>query len=132
LAAGAAEAAAPSTMRVDYYHTGNAAEEHFSLDRVIVEPLPWPGNPAKPIDTTDRGKYFFEVVDAATGRTVFSRGFSSIYGEWETTGEAKVATSGLSQSIPPTSSSTDPEQRPPQARSSRFTRAGIRPTSSIC
>src|SRR3989454_2925785 len=91
LAAGAAEGAARPTMRGDYYHTGNAAEEHFSLDRVIVEPLRWPGNPAKPIDTTDRGKYFFEVVDAATGRTVFSRGFSSIYGEWETTGEAKVA-----------------------------------------
>ena len=99
LAAGAAEAAAPSTMRVDYYHTGNAAEEHFSLDRVIVEPLPWPGNPAKPIDTTDRGKYFFEVVDAATGRTVFSRGFSSIYGEWETTGEAKVAMRTFSESL---------------------------------
>ena len=99
LAAGAAEAAAPPTMRVDYYHTGNAAEEHFSLDRVIVEPLPWPGNPAKPIDTTDRGKYFFEVVDAATGRTVFSRGFSSIYGEWETTGEAKVAMRTFSESL---------------------------------
>jgi hypothetical protein len=38
------------TMRVDYYHTGNAKEERFSLDRVVLEPLPWPGNPAKPID----------------------------------------------------------------------------------
>ena len=54
-------------MRVDYYHTGNAKEERFSLDRVVVEPLPWPGNPARPIDTTNRGKYFFEVVDAASG-----------------------------------------------------------------
>ena len=25
--------AAPPTMRVDYYHTGNATEERFSLDR---------------------------------------------------------------------------------------------------
>jgi hypothetical protein len=99
LAAGVAQAAPPPTMRVDYYHTGNAAEEHFSLDRVIVEPLPWPGNPAEPIDTTDRGKYFFDVVDAATGRTVFSRGFSSIYGEWETTGEAKVAMRTFSESL---------------------------------
>jgi hypothetical protein len=45
------------TMRVDYYHTGNAKEERFSLDRVVLEPLPWPGNPARPIDTTNRGKY---------------------------------------------------------------------------
>ena len=99
LAAGVSEAASPPTMRVDYYHTGNAVEEHFSLDRIVVEPLPWPGNPARPIDTTDRGKYFFDVVDAATGRVVFSRGFSSIYGEWETTGEAKVAMRTFSESL---------------------------------
>ena len=99
LTACAAEAAPPPTMRVDYYHTGNATEERFSLDRVVVEPLPWPGNPAKPIDTTDRGKYFFEVVDAATGRTLFSRGFSSIYGEWETTAEAKAAMRTFSESL---------------------------------
>ena len=45
------------------YHTGNATEERFSLDRVVLEPLPWPGNPARPIDDTNLGKYFFEVVD---------------------------------------------------------------------
>src|SRR6185369_10483623 len=81
--------AAPQTMRVDYYHTGNAAEERFSLDRVVLEPLTWPGNPARPIDATNRGKYFFEVIDPTSGTVIFSRGFSSIYGEWETTGEAK-------------------------------------------
>src|SRR5580765_3354880 len=78
------------TMRLDYYHTGNAKEERFSVDRVVLEPLPWPGNPARPIDTTNRGKYFFKVIDAA-GTALYSRGFSSIYGEWETTGEAKEA-----------------------------------------
>ena len=31
-------AAALLTMRVDYYHTGTATQEHFSLDRVVVEP----------------------------------------------------------------------------------------------
>ncbi len=67
--ASAALAAPPATMRVDYYHTGNDKEERFSLDRVVVEPLPWPGNPGRPIDDTNRGKYFFEVVDVASGRT---------------------------------------------------------------
>ena len=92
-------ALAVMTMRVDYYHTGNATQEHFSLDRVVVEPLPWPGNPAKPIDTLDRGKYFFEVVDAASGKTVYSRGFASIYGEWETTAEAKSMNRTFSESL---------------------------------
>jgi len=92
-------AMAVMTMRVDYYHTGNATQEHFSLDRVVVEPLPWPGNPAKPIDTQDRGKYFFEVVDAASGKTLYSRGFASIYGEWETTAEAKSMNRTFSESL---------------------------------
>ncbi|HEX8090431.1 MAG TPA: hypothetical protein VF762_16350, partial [Blastocatellia bacterium] len=34
--------AAPATMRLDYYHTGNASQEMFSVDRVVMEPLPWP------------------------------------------------------------------------------------------
>ncbi len=86
---GSTAVAAPRTMRVDYYHTGNATEERFSLDRVVLEPLEWAGNPARPIDDTNSGKYFFEVSDAASKRVVYSRGFASIYGEWETTGEAK-------------------------------------------
>jgi hypothetical protein len=87
------------TMRLDYYHTGNEKEERFSVDRIVLEPLPWPGNPARPIDTTNRGKYFFEVTDAATGTVRYSRGFSSIYGEWETTAEAKDVNRTFSESL---------------------------------
>ena len=91
--------ALPHTMRLDYYHTGNAKEERFSVDRVVLEPLSWPGNPARPIDATNRGKYFFQVVDAASGTVVYSRGFSSIYGEWETTGEAREVDRTFSESL---------------------------------
>jgi IgA Peptidase M64. len=57
------------------------------------------GNPARPIDTTNRGKYFFEVTDAATGTVQYSRGFSSIYGEWETTAEARDVNRTFSESL---------------------------------
>ena len=87
LVAATAAAAPPGTMRLDYYHTGNASEERFSLDRIVVEPLPWAGG--RPIDDTNLGKYFFEVVDRRTNRVLYSRGFASIFGEWEGTGEAK-------------------------------------------
>jgi len=90
---------APQTMRLDYYHTGNAKEERFSVDRVVLEPLPWPGDLGRPLDDTNRGKYFFEVHDAASGAVVYSRGFSSIYGEWETTGEAKDVNRTFSESL---------------------------------
>jgi len=87
------------TMRVDYYHTGNEKEERFSLDRIVIEPLPWPGNPKRPIDATNRGKYFFEVTSVNNGVVVYSRGFSSIYGEWEATGEAKAMNRTFSESL---------------------------------
>jgi hypothetical protein len=80
--------AATPTMRLDYYHSGNASRELFSVDRIVIEPLPWPGSPAQAVDETNLGKYLFEVVDRDTNRVVFSRGFASIYGEWETTEEA--------------------------------------------
>ena len=99
LAAFNSPALAADTMRIDFYHTGNAKEERFSLDRVVREPLPWPGNPSRPIDDTNRGKYFFEVADAASGRVLYSRGFSSIYGEWETTGEAQKIDRTFPESI---------------------------------
>jgi hypothetical protein len=89
VSASALAGAAPRTMRVDYFHTGNASEERFAFDRVVVEPLEWPGNRLRPLDETNLGKYFFEVVDRGTNRVLYSRGFASIYGEWETTDEAK-------------------------------------------
>ena len=75
-------------MRVDYFHTGTASKERFSLDRVRVEG-PWSGNPRRLLDSTGLGKYRFRLTDPDSGRVLFSRGFSSIYGEWETTEEAR-------------------------------------------
>jgi IgA Peptidase M64/Peptidase M64 N-terminus len=92
-------AAAAPTMRVDYFHTGNEKEERFSLDRIVIEPLPWPGSPRRPVDATNLGKYFYEVVDAKSGAVQYSRGFSSIYGEWETTAEAKTMNRTFSESL---------------------------------
>lgn len=97
--AASSRAASPQTMRVDFYHTGNASQEMFSLERVVIEPLPWPGNPQKNIDETNLGKYLFEVRDRTTNRLQYSRGFASIYGEWETTDEAKTINRSFSESL---------------------------------
>ena len=84
---------------MDYYHSGNDKSEYFSFDRAVIEPLPWPGNMARAIDSSDRGKYFFEVSDAATSKVLYSRGFASIFGEWETTGEAQEMNRTFSESL---------------------------------
>src|SRR5512132_1456918 len=91
--------AAPRTCGDDCGHTGNASEERFSLDRLVLEPLPWPGRPDRPIDDTNLGKYQVEVRELATHRVVYSRGFASVYGEWETTAEAKAANRTFSESV---------------------------------
>ncbi len=90
---------APRTMRVDYYHSGNGSQELFSLDRVVLEPLAWPGNLRKTIDETNLGKYLFEVRDRNTNRILYSRGFASVYGEWETTDEAKTLNRSFHESL---------------------------------
>ena len=96
---GGAASAAPQTMRLDYYHTGDAKQEVFSVDRVVIEPLPWPGDLNKTIDDTNLGKYFFEVRDEKSKRVLYSRGFASIYGEWETTDEARSIMRTFSESL---------------------------------
>jgi hypothetical protein len=76
------------TMRVDYYHTGDASHEVLSLERVVSDG-PWAGSRQRLIDDSNFGKYFFDVIDAESGEVIYSRGFASLYGEWETTGEAR-------------------------------------------
>ncbi|MBC7684811.1 MAG: peptidase M64, partial [Bdellovibrionales bacterium] len=97
--AGAAQAQAPATIRVDYTHSGNALSEQYALERVVVEPLPWPGNLAQNIDNTNRGQNMVEVVDAKTGDVLYSRGFSTIFGEWKTTEEAGKMSRGFQESV---------------------------------
>jgi hypothetical protein len=94
-----AQAAAPATVRVDYIHTGNALSDQYAIERVLVEPLPWPGDLAQNIDHTDRGQNKFEVVDAKTGDLLYSRGFSTIFGEWRTTDEANKISRGFHESV---------------------------------
>jgi IgA peptidase M64/peptidase M64-like protein len=93
------DAFAQRTMRFDYFHTGNAKQEMFSVDRVVIEPLEWPGSPSKTIDRTNLGKYFFEVQDRGSGRVHYSRGFASVYGEWETTDEAQKVNRTFHESL---------------------------------
>jgi hypothetical protein len=96
--AAAPSAPAPRTLRLDYFHTGNASEERFSFDGLALEGA-WPGPLDRVIDDTNLGKYSFEVRDLKTNAILYSRGFASIYGEWETTAEAKERSRGFSESV---------------------------------
>ena len=94
----AAAATPPASLRLDYFHTGDAREERFALDSVVREGA-WPGPPDRRIDDTGLGRYLFEVRDGKSGEPLYSRGFASIFGEWETTPEAKDRTRGFHESV---------------------------------
>src|SRR5438067_13097596 len=89
---------APRTVRVDYFHSGDAAKEEFSLDSVALEGE-WPGRLDRAFDDTNLGKYYFEIIDRRTNRVLYSRGFASVYGEWETTDEAKQMRRTFQESV---------------------------------
>ena len=100
LAAGGALAQSPpATVRVDYNHSGNALSDQYALERVVIEPLPWPGHLSRNFDNTDRGQNRVEVVDAKTGDLLYSRGFSTIFGEWRTTEEAGKMNRSFQESV---------------------------------
>ncbi|QPI53077.1 peptidase M64 [Massilia antarctica] len=99
LAASQAHAEPPATVRVDYQHSGNALSDQYALERVMIEPLPWPGDLSQNLDTTNRGQNMVEVVDAKTGDLLYSRGFSTIFGEWRSTEEANRISRGFEESV---------------------------------
>src|SRR5690606_34864248 len=90
---------APRTLRVDIQHSGDAKDEHYALDRLLVEPLPWAGNPDRSLDDSNRGSQKFEVVDAASGKVLYSRGYSTVFGEWRTTEEAATLQRSFQESL---------------------------------
>jgi len=79
------------TLRVDYHHAGSKGEESFSLDQLYEEGA-WAGSTVNLVDTLNLGEYMVRVYDPAGARLIFSRGFSSIFNEWQTTDEALAGT----------------------------------------
>ena len=93
-----AQPGALRTMRVDYLHAGSASEETFALDGIALEGA-WPGPLDRWVDETNLGPYCFQVIDRATNRLIYSRGFASVYGEWQDTDEAKEQRRGFQESL---------------------------------
>jgi hypothetical protein len=93
-----AAAAPTASMRLDYFHTGDAREEHYALDAVVREGA-WPGPPDRRVEDGNLGRYLVEVRDDKSGQTVYSRGFASIFGEWESTPEARERARGFHESV---------------------------------
>lgn len=96
--ASAAAAPAPATYRLDLLHTGGQGVEIFAVDRLRLEPLPWPGHPNRAADDGTLGAYRYEVR-AADGTLLQARGYATIFGEWSSTDEAAATHRTFAESL---------------------------------
>ncbi len=98
----------PRTWRLDYFHTGGPGLEAFSVDRVVEEPLAFPGYPGGYVDKALTGGYRWEMR-SVDGVVLYARGFSSIFAEWITTTEAESINRTFHESVrfPAPSSAVD-------------------------
>ncbi|MGE5363809.1 MAG: M64 family metallopeptidase [Bacteroidota bacterium] len=76
-----------ATMRVDYYHTGNSADEIITVDRIYRQGI-WAGSTKNLVDEFNNGRYYAKIYDAKTGTLIYSRGFDSYFGEYKLSDEA--------------------------------------------
>jgi hypothetical protein len=78
---------ADKTMRLDYFHSGTAKEEHFAVDQIVSDGI-WSGSKKILTDDLKLGLYFVEIIDKESKMLLYSRGFCSVFGEWKTTPDA--------------------------------------------
>lgn len=75
------------TMRIDYFHIGDAEEEIITVDQIYQQEI-WAGSQYNLLDRFNNGRYYAKIYDADSDRLIFSKGFDSYFGEYKTTAKA--------------------------------------------
>lgn len=76
------------TMRFDFMLAGNSTTTRVYPVSIREEPF-WGGSLTNLTDTFGYGNFRYEVYDAASEKLIYSRGFCTLYQEWQSTAEAK-------------------------------------------
>ncbi len=85
-------------LRIDYYHTGDSANDYYSIDELKEEPY-WGGSHVNLIDKFNYGSYKAEVFDDSSKMEIYSRTYSTLFHEWQTTEEARKTTKTFSETF---------------------------------
>jgi hypothetical protein len=86
------------SLRFDYFHTGNITEDSYSFDEMKEEPF-WGGSKVNLLDPFDYGKYKVETYDVKSGNMIFSKTYTTLFNEWQTTAEAKKTYKTFSETV---------------------------------
>jgi hypothetical protein len=85
-------------LRYDYLLSGNHTSARVVPCEIKKEKM-WGGSHNHLVDSLNYGNYRFQVYDNKSGELIFSKGFSPIFQEWQSTAEAKVMAKAFYQVI---------------------------------
>jgi hypothetical protein len=83
------------TMRIDYFHIGDAVAEIVTID-FVYQYGTWAGSTKNLIDNFNNGAYYHKIYDLNSGKLIYSKGFDSYFKEYQTT---EVAVNGVKRSF---------------------------------
>ena len=78
------------SLRFDFLLAGNNKVVKVYPEQIKQEPF-WAGSKKNLIDPFNYGSYRFRVFDLKSDSLIFSKGFSTLFQEWQTTAEAKIS-----------------------------------------
>lgn len=87
-----------ASMRVDYIQAGNHEKSDIYILQLKKEPF-FAGTKEKLIDPFEYGQFVFYVHDSVSDRMLYSRGYSTLFREWQDTEEAKRVQRAFYESI---------------------------------
>ena len=86
------------TLRLDYIHAGNNDTAMIFFEQLAEEPF-WGGSHVNLIDTFNYGQYKVVVIDKISERIIYTRGYSTLFQEWQSTEEAKITDRSFYESV---------------------------------
>lgn len=85
-------------LRINYEVCGNSDSQSIRVKKILRE-RHWGGSRLQLIDPLKYGKYFIELRRVDNNKVIYSRGFSDLFIEWQTTQDAKERNRCYTQSM---------------------------------
>ncbi len=87
------------TLRLDCLREGSAQGDTVWVEHWIDRQAPWHGSQTQLIDPFDNGDYRVVMRDVATGRELYSRGYSNLFREYKDTPEGKTVRARFEETL---------------------------------
>ncbi len=86
------------SLRMDVFQCGDSDSSHYVFERFIIEPH-FGGSKVNLIDPFNYGTNRVKVIDAQSNTIIYTRGYNTLFREWQTTDEARNMERCYSESV---------------------------------